>query len=130
MTIHSLLRQVALHTSSEFQRNGAVSCITLALDQDRHQKIFGKMEQYEGEELAVLHTEIGTFRKGMDLISLFRLSGDMRYSKIVTLDGDRITIMALLELEAMSLARFARVLQEMAAFADEIERLLSEEDSN
>jgi hypothetical protein len=123
MTIHEMLQQVALLSSGTYRREGGVSQIEIRLPHGRRQVIFGKTEKMRGEAVGLLYTRVGALDGSIDLKKLIEYNAMLRYSKISILDGDAVVLLVMFDLIHTSVKECAPMLQEMAAIADELERI-------
>ena len=130
MTIHDMLKQVGLFSSGTYRREGQLSVLEIPLPGGRKQAIFGKVDTVRGERVGLLYTAIGPLTSGVDPIRLLEINAGLRYSRISILRGRDIVLIGTFELDETSIRECAPMLQEMAAIADELERLYFETDES
>ena len=122
MTVHEMLQQVALLSTGNYARDGDISNIEIPTPGGRRQVVYGKVDQIGGEDIAVLYTTVGKVNECVDLRYLLELNTSLRHSRTALLNGDEVVLVATFELLSGSVKECARVLQELAAVADDLER--------
>jgi hypothetical protein len=130
MTVHSMLQQVGLFSSGKYRREGDLSILEIPLPGGRKQSIYGKVDIVRGERVGLLYTNIGALTKSVDLVRLLEINAGLRYSRIAVLHATDIVLIGTFELDETSIRECAPILQEMAAIADELERLYFETDES
>lgn len=130
MTIHEMLHQVALLTGGEYLRDGRVSSILINLPSGRKQRIYARIQNFAGEDMGLLFTEVGTIHSGVDLSYLLELNATLRYSKVTLIDRKEVVLIAVFDLAITSVRECAPMLQELASIADEMERMLLGSDTH
>ena len=128
MTIHDMMQQVGLFSSGKYRREGDRSVLVIPLPGGRKQSIFGKVDQVRGERVGLLYTNIGPLDSSVDLVRLLEINAGLRYSRIAVLRGVDIVLIGTFELDETSIRECAPMLQEMAAIADELERVYFDKD--
>ncbi|MDX9759075.1 MAG: hypothetical protein RBU27_07940 [Bacteroidota bacterium] len=121
MTIHEMMQQVALLSTGEYSRGGAVSGITIPTPGKRSQMIYGKVDRIGEEEMGILYTSVGTMNEQVDPMYLLRINAHLRHSRAALLDDETIVLIATFDLLNTSIKECARIMQELAAVADDLE---------
>jgi hypothetical protein len=121
MTIHEMMQQVALLSTGEYSRGGQVSAITIPTPGKRSQLIYGKVDRLGDEDMGVLYTSVGKMNEQVDLVHLLRLNAALSYSRCALLEDDMIVLIATFDLHNTSIKECARIMQELAAVADDLE---------
>lgn len=122
MTIHEMMQQVALLSTGEYSRGGAVSAITIPTPDKRTQMIYGKVDRIGDEEMGILYTSVGSMNEQVDRSYLLRINAHLRHSRAALLDDDTIVLIATFDLLNTSIKECARIMQELAAVADDLEQ--------
>ncbi|PLX31968.1 MAG: hypothetical protein C0600_04190 [Ignavibacteria bacterium] len=117
-----MLQQVALLSTGDYARDGDISSIEIPTPGGRRQVILGKVDQIMDEDIAVLYTTVGKVNECVDLHYLLALNTSLRHSRTALLNGDEVVLVATFDLINTSVKECARVLQELAAVADDLER--------
>jgi hypothetical protein len=123
MTIHEMLQQVALLSSGVYRKEKDVSALEVPLPRRRKQIIYGKTETIRGEPIGLLYTHIGELNPSVDLRALLEYNAKMQYGKVALLPDSKIILAVMFDLVSTSIKECAPMLQEMAAVADELERI-------
>ena len=123
MTIHEMLHQVALLSSGNYQRKGEISTLEIPLPRHRKQVIYGKNEIIRGEPVGLLYTHIGMLDESIDLVALLGYNAKTQFAKVAILPDSRLVLTVMFDLINTSIKECAPMLQEMAAVADELERI-------
>ena len=121
MTIHEMMQQVALLSTGEYSRGGQVSAISIPTPGKRSQLIYGKVDRLGDEDMGVLYTSVGKMNEQVDLVHLLRLNAGLSYSRCALLEDDMIVLIATFDLHNTSIKECARIMQELAAIADDLE---------
>jgi len=121
MTIHEMMQQVALLSTGEYSRAGAVSAISIPTPGKRSQHIYGKVDRFGEEDMGVLYTSVGTLNEQVDLTYLLRLNSSLHYTRCALLEDSTVVLIATFDLENTSIKECARIMQELAAVADDLE---------
>lgn len=122
MTIHEMLQQVALLSTGDYARDGDISSIEIPTPGGRRQVIFGKVDRIGDEDIAVLYTTVGKVNECVDMRYLLELNTSLRHARTALLNGNEVVLVAMFELINTSVKECARVLQELAAVADDLEK--------
>lgn len=122
MTVHEMMQQVALLSTGEYTRNGDISSIEIPTPGKRKQVIYGKTDIMGEEEVAVLYSNVGKVNECVDLRYLLQLNTALRHTRTALLNGDEVVLLAMFDLLGTSIKECARMIQELAAVADELER--------
>jgi hypothetical protein len=121
MTIHEMMQQVALLTSGNYTREGAVSLIDIPTIENRGQVIYGKLLDQEAGDTGLLYTAVGPLAEGIDPLYLLRINASLQWARTALLDDDTIILIATFDLPTTSIKECARIMQEVAAVADDLE---------
>ncbi|MDT8325313.1 MAG: hypothetical protein RRA94_14465 [Bacteroidota bacterium] len=122
MTVHEMMQQVALLSTGEYNRNGEISSIAIPTPGKRRQVIYGKVDVIGEEEVAVLYSTVGKVNECVDLRYLLQLNTSLRHTRTALLQSDEVVLVAMFDLLGTSIKECARMIQELAAVADELER--------
>jgi hypothetical protein len=122
MTVHEILQQVALLSTGEYTRSGDISSIEIPTPGERRQVIYGKLDMMGEEEVAVLYSTVGKVNDCVDLRYLLQLNTSLRHTRTALLNGDEVVLVSMFDLLGTSIKECARMIQELAAVADELER--------
>lgn len=122
MTVHEMMQQVALLSTGEYARSGDISSIEIPTPGKRRQVIYGKVDVMGEEEVAVLYSTVGKMNECVDLRYLLQLNTALRHTRTALLHGDEVVLVAMFDLLGTSIKECARMIQELAAVADELER--------
>jgi hypothetical protein len=117
-----MLQQVALLSTGYYSRTGTISSIEIPTPGGRHQIIYGKVEHMGDEDVAVLYSTVGRMNECVDLRYLLELNSSLRHARTALLHGDEVVLVAMFDLLSASVKDCARILQELAAVADDLER--------
>lgn len=128
MTIHDMLQQVALFSSGRYKREGDRSVLEIPLPGGRRQSIYGKVDTVRGERVGLLYTNVGKLTDAVDPVRLLEINASLRHSRIAVLRGHDIVLLGIFEIDETSIKECAPMLQEMAAIADELERVYFDSD--
>jgi hypothetical protein len=123
MTIHEMLHQVALLSSGVYRREKDVSSLEIPLPRQRKQIVYGKTELMRGEPVGLLYTHVGLMNDTVDPMALLSYNAKMQYAKIALLDNGKLVLTVMFNPATTSIKECAPMLQEMAAVADELERI-------
>lgn len=123
MTIHEMLHQVALLSSGVYRRDKDVSAMEVPLPNQRKQVIYGKTEHIRGEPVGVLYTHVGAMNASVDPLVLLGYNARMKYAKIAMLPDGDLVLTVMFDPVSTSIKECAPMLQELAAVADELERI-------
>jgi hypothetical protein len=121
MTIHEMMQQVALLSTGEYSRGGGVSAITIPTPDKRSQMIYGKVENLGDEDMGLLYTSVGKMNEQVDIPYLLRINATLRYARAALLPDDTIVLIATFDLANTAIKECARIMQELAAVADDLE---------
>lgn len=121
MTIHEMMQQVALLSTGEYYRGGSISAITIPTPGRRSQLIYGKVDRHGDEDMGVLYTSVGKLNDQVDREHLLRLNAALHHTRTALLDDDTIVLIATFDLHNTSIKECARIMQELAAVADDLE---------
>ncbi len=128
MTIHEMMHQVALLSGGKYSKEDKISAIEIPVPGNRKQIIYGKMLRYGNDLVGMFYAEVGPLLSLINLTNLLELNAHLRYSKIAVLDGLNIALTATVELDRTSVKECAPILQEIAAMADELEKIFYDHD--
>jgi hypothetical protein len=123
VTIHEMLQQVALLSSGVYRRDKNVSSLEIPLPRQRKQIMYGLNESIRGEPVGLLYTHVGVMNPAVDAAALLTYNAKMQYGKIALLPNGKIIIIVMFDPVSTSIKECAPMLQEMAAVADELERI-------
>ncbi len=121
MTIHEMMQQVALLSTGEYSRAGAVSAMTIPTPGKRSQLIYGKVDRVADEDMGILYTSVGMLNENVDLSHLLHLNASLRHARTALLEDSTIVLIATFDLHNTSIKECARIMQELAAVADDLE---------
>ena len=121
MTIHEMMQQVALLSTGEYSRTDAISIITIPTPGKRSQLIYGKVDLLGDEDTGILYTSVGMLNEQVDLSHLLRLNASLRHARTALLDDSTVVLIATFDLHSTSIKECARIMQELAAVADDLE---------
>ena len=121
MTIHEMMQQVALLSTGEYSRKGPISAIPIPTPGRRSQLIYGKVDRLGDDDMGVLYTAVGALNEQVDREHLLRLNASLHYTRTALLDDDTIVLIATFDLHNTSIKECARIMQELAAVADDLE---------
>ena len=130
MTVHDMMKQVGLFSSGKYRREGSRSILEIPLPGGRKQSIYGTVDRVRGERVGLLYTNIGQLSPQVDLVRLLEINAGLRHSRIAVLHATEIVLLGTFELDETSIRECAPMLQEMAAIADELERVYFETDES
>jgi|GEM_PF-1170782 hypothetical protein len=122
MTIHEMMHQVALLSTGHYERRGDVSTIEIPTPGERRQVIFGKTDEIGEDVIAVLYTTVGSSSDCPDMQYLLQLNTVLRHCRTALLEDGSIVLIAMFDLLSASVKECARVIQELAAVADDLEK--------
>ena len=122
MTIHEMMQQVALLSTGQYAREKEISTIEIPTPGKRRQIIYGKADVVGEDSIAVLYTTVGTVNECVELSYLLKLNTTLRHCRTALLDNEEILLIATFDLIAASVKECARVIQELAAVADDLEK--------
>jgi hypothetical protein len=122
MTVHETMQQVALLSTGTYTRSGEISSIEIPTPGGRRQVIYGKMDTMGDEDVAVMYSTVGKVNECVDLRYLLQLNASLRHTRTALLDDDDVVLVAMFDLLTTSIKECARMMQELAAVADELER--------
>ncbi len=128
MTVHEILQQVALLSTGEYTRNGDISSIEIPTPGKRRQVIYGKTDMMGEDEVAVLYSTVGKVNACVDLRYLLQLNTSLRHTRTALLHEDEVVLVAMFDQLTTSIKECARIIQELAAVSDELERRWFTED--
>ena len=122
MTVHEIMHQVALLSTGEYTRSADISSIEIPTPGGRRQVIYGKMDTMGEEDVAVLYSTVGKVNECVDLRYLLQLNASLRHTRTALLEDDEVVLVAMFDLLTTSIKECARMIQELAAVADDLER--------
>lgn len=123
MTIHEMMHQVALLSGGSYRKEKGASMVEIPIPGGRKQRLHARLKEFDGEQVGLFHADVGPLRPDTDLRRLLEVNAHLRYARVAVLEGNRIVVEALVELDRTSVKECAPVLQEIGAAADELERL-------
>ncbi len=123
MTIHEMMHQVALLSGGVYRKERETSMVEIPIPGGRKQRLYARLKDFDGEQVGLFHADVGPLGPGIDLLRLLEINAHLRYSRVAVLEGNRIVVQALVELDRTTVRECAPVLQEIGAAADELERL-------
>lgn len=115
------MQQVALLSTGEYSRAGEVSAITIPTPGKRSQLIYGKVDHAGEEDMGILYTSVGMLNENVDLSHLLHLNASLRHARTALLEDSTIVLIATFDLHNTSIKECARIMQELAAVADDLE---------
>ncbi|MBR9979138.1 MAG: hypothetical protein KFH87_13725 [Bacteroidetes bacterium] len=121
MTIHEMMQQVALLTSGKYSREDNVSLIDIPTVGNRGQVIYGKLFDQDEGDTGLLYTPVGPLIETIDPIYLLRINASLQWARTALLSDDTIILIATFDLPTTSIKECARIMQEVAAVADDLE---------
>ncbi|MBR9975607.1 MAG: type III secretion system chaperone [Bacteroidetes bacterium] len=121
MTIHEMMQQVALLSTGEYSRGGDISAISIPTPGQRNQLVYGKVEHHSDGDTGVLYTSVGTLNDQVDREHLLRINASLHYTRTALLEDNTIVLIATFEVHNTSIMECARIMQELAAVADDLE---------
>ncbi len=121
MTVHEMMQQVALLSTGEYTRRGDISSIEIPTPGKRRQVIYGKVDVMGEEEVAVMYSTVGKINECVDLRYLLQLNTSLRHTRTALLHGNEVVLVAMFDLLGTSIKECARMIQELAAVADDLE---------
>lgn len=121
MTIHEMMQQVALLTSGKYTRQDTLSLIDIPTIGDRAQVIYGKLLDRDDGDTGLLYTSVGALIETIDPLYLLRMNASLRWARTALLGDDTIILIATFDLATTSIKECARIIQEVAAVADDLE---------
>ncbi len=122
MTIHYMMQQVALLSSSVYRRERDVSRIEIRTPGNRTQVMYGHVQRVGEENVGVLYTIVGTLNADVDMTRLLALNASLRHTRVALLKNSQIVLLALFDIVRTSINECAPMLQELAAVADDLEQ--------
>lgn len=122
MTIHEMMQQVALLSTGHYERRGDIGTIEIPTPGNRRQIIFGKMDKMGEDVVAVLYTTVGSGSENPDMRYLLQLNTALRHCRTALLEDGSIVLIAMFDLFSTGVNDCARVIQELAAVADDLEK--------
>lgn len=122
MTIHEMMQQVALLSTGHYEREGDISTIEIPTPGARRQIIFGKTDEMGEDVIAVLYTTVGDSSECPDMKYLLQLNTALRHCRTALLADGSIVLISMFDLLSSSVKECARVIQELAAVADDLEK--------
>jgi hypothetical protein len=128
MTIHEMLHQTALLARGDYRRSGSLSSIEIHLPNDRRQVIYGTVERIRGENAGLLYSRVGTLTPDIDLRQLLAYNAVLRHARIALMNERDVVLLVMFDPATTSITECAPMLQELAAIADELERVYFNED--
>ncbi|MCB2205114.1 hypothetical protein KQI65_10225 [bacterium] len=122
MTVHEIMQQVALLSTGEYSHSGDISTIEIPTPGGRRQVIYGKIDLMGDEEVAVMYSTVGRVNECVDLRYLLQLNASLRYTRTALLEEEEVVLVAMFDLLTTTIKECARMIQELAAVADDLER--------
>ena len=122
MTIHEMMQQVALLSTGHYVREGDISTIEIPTPGERRQIIFGKTDELSDEVIAILYTTVGSGGECPDMRYLLQLNTTLRHCRTALLEDGAMVLIAIFDLLTTSVKDCARIIQELAAVADDLEK--------
>ncbi|MBN1448201.1 MAG: hypothetical protein JXA28_09750 [Bacteroidetes bacterium] len=122
MNVHEMMHQVALLSTGRYTREGDISMIEIPTPGRRRQIVYGKVDSVGEDSIAVLYTTVGIVNDCVDLAYLLKLNTALRHCRTALLDDDEVVLVSMFDLLTTSVKECARVIQELAAVADDLEK--------
>lgn len=116
-----MMQQVALLSTGEYSRMGTMSIISIATPGKRNQMIYGKEDRHGDEDTGLLYSSVGMLNDQVDLHHLLHLNATLRHARTALLEDLTIVLIATFDLHNTSIKECARIMQELAAVADDLE---------
>ena len=123
MTLHEMMHQIALLSGGTYRRDGVTGIVEIPLPANRKQSISGHIETIGGEQVGLIHATVGECAMEIDPWKLLELNYFLRYSRVALTDARTVVVAATFELDRTSVKECAPIIQEVAATADELERI-------